>query len=225
MLASIIAARLLALDTLLPGQSLRCDGAPDAFRGLVERSTEPLLVVGRSRLTLHSRGVEVCTQSEGGHVLLKATGRLAEISDDGQDEGSRWAGRAGQIEWLGRLEDDDLILSCNDDLEAGDDGCARLGDRLGVLSDEWVDLVRSTRRERWSGQLDTLLDELGPMPRALNARAVHCAALINPQPALGVALEVRPAVLTARTTARRLAMAEQGLVDSIARLRTPGPCF
>ena len=79
--------------------------------------------------------------------------------------------------------------------------------------------------ERWPGQLDALLDELGPMPEALNARAVHCAALINPQPALGVALEVRPAVLTARTTARRLAMAEQGLVDSIARLRTPGPCF
>lgn len=227
MLVSTIAARLLALDTLLPGQTLRCEGAPDEFRALVESSTEPLVVVGRSRLTLHSRGVEVCTQSDGDDILLKATGRLAEISDDGQDEGSRWAGRAGQVEWLGGLVDDDQILSCDDTSAGaeGDDESRLLGDRLGVLGDEWIDLVRSTRRERWPGQLDTLLDELGPMPGALNARAMHCAALINPQPALGVALEVRPAVLTARTTARRLAMAEQGLVDSIARLRTPGPCF
>ena len=86
MLVPTIAARLLALDTLLPGQTLRCDGAPDEFRALVESSAEPLVVVGRSRLTLHSRGVEVCTQSDGDDILLRATGRLAEISDDGQDE-------------------------------------------------------------------------------------------------------------------------------------------
>lgn len=98
-------------------------------------------------------------------------------------------------------------------------------DCRGELAEEWKELVRSTGRERWPGQLESIIDELGPMPSALNARACYIAALINPLPALGVALEIRPAVITARSTSRRLSMAEDGLRDSIRRLKLPGPCF
>ena len=96
---------------------------------------------------------------------------------------------------------------------------------LQELVTQWLELVRRTHREREPGQLDQLLADLGPAPAGPNAYAAWVAALINPLPALGVALEVRPAVLTARTTARRLRMAEFGLRDSIARLQRPGPCF
>ena len=51
------------------------------------------------------------------------------------------------------------------------------------------------------------------------------AGLINPLPALGVALEVRPAVLMAETADLRVQVAEMGLRDSIQRLASPGPAF
>ena len=172
-----------------------------------------------------ARGCEVAASVDGDDVLLTATGRLCEIVEEGADEGSRWAGRAGTVEWLGSLGDDDYRLSNEDTYalakakehgsslgkEENPERLARLGVRLGDLAEEWATLVRATNRERVPGQLDAIQASLGAMPEALNARAVHIAALVNPLPALGVALEIRPAVLTARTTSRRLSMAEDGL--------------
>ena len=232
-------ARLLVLDTLLPGQCLRCEAPPQLFRDLVSTEQAPLVACGRNRLTLHSRGCEVAASVDGDDVLLTATGKLCEIVEEGADEGSRWAGRAGTVEWLGSLGDDDYCLSNEDTYalakakehgsslgkEENPERLARLGVRLGDLAEEWATLVRATNRERVPGQLDAIQASLGAMPEALNARAVHIAALVNPLPALGVALEIRPAVLTARTTSRRLSMAEDGLRDSIRRLQRPGPCF
>lgn len=226
--ASTQPARLLVLDTLLPGQQLRCETPPAGFRTLVEETEAPLVVVGSERLSLHSRGVEAVATIDRDDVLLTATGRLADVVERGEDEGSRWAGRAGAVRWLGSLADNDMALSPDDDSNADDsDRTARFGTLIVEMMDEWIGLVRTTRRERSPGQLDRIIESLGPLPPAdsPNARAVYAAALINPQPALGVALEVRPAVLTARTTQRRGSMAWQGLTDSIERLRRPGPCF
>mmetsp|Transcript_12586 Transcript_12586/g.40944 ORF Transcript_12586/g.40944 Transcript_12586/m.40944 type:complete len:273 (+) Transcript_12586:61-879(+) len=98
---------------------------------------------------------------------------------------------------------------------------------LGPLVEEWISLLRSTSRERSPGQLDAVLDDLGPLPGESrpNARALWVAGLINPLPALGVALEVRPAALMAATADERIRVAEFGLRDSIQRLRSPGPPF
>jgi len=98
---------------------------------------------------------------------------------------------------------------------------------LESLVEEWDTLVRTTNRERFPGHLDSIRQDLGPLPKAdkPNERALWVSGLINPLPALGVAIEIRPAVLTARTTSRRLIMAEYGIRDSIDRLRCPGPCF
>ena len=223
-------ARLLVLDTLLPGQQLRCEAPPAAFRTLVEGSQAPLVVVGSERLSLHSRGVEVVATAERDDIILTATGRLADVAEQGEDEGSRWAGRAGSVRWLGSLGADDSILSPNDDPSAQEEDPernTRFSYILGDLVTEWATLVRSTGRERSPGQLDRIIDGLGavPPPEAPNALAIYAAALINPQPALGVALEVRPAVLTALTTQRRGSMVWQGLTDSIERLQRSGPCF
>ena len=190
----------------------------------------PLVACGRNRLTLHSRGCEVAASVDGDGVLTAPAN--CEIVEEGADEGSRWAGRAGTVEWLGSLGDDDYCLSNEDTYalakakehgsslgEENPERLARLGVRLGDLAEERATLVRATNRERVPGQLDAIQASLGAMPEALNARAVHIAALVNPLPALGVALEIRPAVLTARTTSRRLSMAEDGLRDSIRRLQ------
>ena len=89
----------------------------------------------------------------------------------------------------------------------------------------WV--VRNGGRERSPGQLDGVMRDLGPMPEAdaPSARALWIAGLINPLPALGVALEVRPAALMAPTAEVRLQVVEMGLQDSIERLKSPGPTF
>ena len=62
---------------------------------------------------------------------------------------------------------------------------------------------------------------MGPMPaRASKARrAAWVAALINPIPALGVAYEIRPALLMARDTLTMLTVATEGIRLSIERLR------
>ena len=65
------------------------------------------------------------------------------------------------------------------------------------------------------------------MPEASrpSARALWVAGLINPLPGMGVALEIRPAVLMAETADLKLQAVEMGLEDSIERLRRPEPSF
>jgi hypothetical protein len=98
---------------------------------------------------------------------------------------------------------------------------------LDPLVAEWTRLVVETGRERSPDQIKTLLADLGPMPDAEypDDRALWVAALINPLPALGVAMEIRPATLEATSASERLEVAETGLLDSIARLKRPGPTF
>ena len=57
-----------------------------------------------------------------------------------------------------------------------------------------------------------------PPPELPSALAFWIAGLINPLPALGVALEVRPAALMAGGARERLRVVEAGLKDSIVRL-------
>lgn len=56
-------------------------------------------------------------------------------------------------------------------------------------------------------------------------RARVWQALINPLPALGVCLEVRPAVLEAETPLERVEAVKDAITDSISRLKRlpPGP--
>jgi len=226
----VVSVRLLVLDTLVPGQRLRLDAAPQSFSGSLSNSPCPLVVVGREGLSLHTRGVEIAIV-EGSDdkecVTLAATGRIAEICDVGVDEGSRWKGREGSVRWLcANLADNDAALSVNEEPpEVTTAKILALSDTVGNLAEEWRQALEVSNRERFPGHLRGILHDLGSMPEEPNKRALWVAGLINPLPALGVALEIRPAVLTARTTSRRLLMAERGLRDSIDRIRRPGPCF
>ena len=87
---------------------------------------------------------------------------------------------------------------------------------LDTLVAEWTRLVVESGRERQPNQIRDLLGDLGPMPEAADAddRALWVAALINPLPALGVALEIRPAALAATTTRERLEVARPACLPS-----------
>lgn len=114
-------------------------------------------------------------------------------------------------------------------LEEGEASSAAVAraELLQGLAEEWVDLVRTTERERSEGQMTRLLTDLGPMPDAEDAdeRALWTSALINPLPALGVAPEVRAAVLEATETMTKVELVHDALVESIKQIkkRPKGP--
>ena len=60
--------------------------------------------------------------------------------------------------------------------------------------------------------------KLRPPSSPPGERALWVAALINPLPALGVALEIRPAVLSASTVSERLSIVTMGIRSSIGHL-------
>ena len=226
-MADTCSARLLVLDTLLPGQRLRCAEAPGSFAKLVEDSNEPLVCVGRNQLSLHWVGCEaMASRDESGSIILTASDRLAQIEDGYSDDGgSKWNGRVGSVQWLGRLSEQDTLLSeddsyslakalehgSNSGMEMSPERLVRVGKDVKELTDEFVSLAGPT--------VEQLLEQLGPAPEAPNAQAFHVAALLNPiVPINDDFLFIRPAVMTARSTANRLDYAERGLRDAIKRL-------
>jgi hypothetical protein len=86
------------------------------------------------------------------------------------------------------------------------------------LVDRWVELAREN--ERQVGQIDKLLDDLGsiPPPERPSERSFWIGALINPLPAMGVALEIRPALLSARTAEERVEISLDGIFRSIKHM-------
>mmetsp|Transcript_10221 Transcript_10221/g.22721 ORF Transcript_10221/g.22721 Transcript_10221/m.22721 type:complete len:206 (-) Transcript_10221:1406-2023(-) len=103
---------------------------------------------------------------------------------------------------------------------------------LSLASDQMtydnVDVVAGTRRKSGepglrvnaSALIRKVQQELGPMPspECPTAFAVWGAALLNPLPALGVATEIRGAVLEAEGAERKLGVLERGLIKSINNL-------
>eukprot|EP01045_Picozoa_sp_COSAG04_P015746 COSAG04_NODE_1267_length_7479_cov_16.387398_9_plen_294_part_00 len=85
---------------------------------------------------------------------------------------------------------------------------------LAELVAEWSELVKSGGHEKQDGQLKGVLADLGPMPEPPGQRAMWVAALINPLPGLGVAYEIRPAMLDARSVEERSATPNDPLRSS-----------
>eukprot|EP00242_Pyramimonas_sp_CCMP2087_P018243 CAMPEP_0198198016 /NCGR_PEP_ID=MMETSP1445-20131203/1542_1 /TAXON_ID=36898 /ORGANISM="Pyramimonas sp., Strain CCMP2087" /LENGTH=282 /DNA_ID=CAMNT_0043867455 /DNA_START=530 /DNA_END=1378 /DNA_ORIENTATION=+ len=101
----------------------------------------------------------------------------------------------------------------------------QLSSSLEPEVEEWQRLVREGGHERHPEQLSELFRDLGPLPPAEDCddRAFWVAAMINPVPALGVAYEIRPAVLTAQSTTTRLEVALAAIKSSISHLNGTTP--
>jgi hypothetical protein len=92
---------------------------------------------------------------------------------------------------------------------------------LEALVTQWLELVRTSERERFEGHLHGILADLGPMPPPEEADELcfWAGALLNPLPKLGVAKEVRAALLDAPDCLRRVQLVEESLLDSIERMK------
>ena len=82
-------------------------------------------------------------------------------------------------------------------------------------------LVTTVLRRR--GQIDNILDDLGPCPSANepNAACLWLAALLNPLPALGVAPEIRPKMLLADNWHQRFELLVSAVDASLDVVRAP----
>jgi len=86
------------------------------------------------------------------------------------------------------------------------------------LVERWIELAREN--EKRPEQIDQLLEEIGEIPPEdePSERALWVGALINPLPALGVAMEIRPSLLTATTAEERVEIACEGIMKSIKHM-------
>lgn len=146
-------------------------------------------------------------------IELKAVRRFR-IVGEVDDAPSGWT--EARVEFLSDKDNESDLAQQSDRL-----GLARAmskARRLRSLVDEWIVLART--KERHSGQIDRLLLELGDMPSSEEPtdRAFWVGALINPIPSMGVALEIRPALLTARTAEERVDIALSGIQRSIQHM-------
>lgn len=217
------------LDSMLPGQQL--DFFSDHTPVAVPVEHDRFGMVGFYRtprgLAPLDCGVEVrvLNRSEVGDGRLRlevAAGRCFNIpgsiqhQDAREDEGfispDTRPRLIASVEW----EDEDMEDPSESDLKASTS--------LENLVNEWMRLVRAGH-ERQPGQMDKVLQDLGAMPpaREVTNRALWVCALINPLPSLGVAFEVRPKALQARSPKARLEVATEGITRSIAHLNGTQP--
>jgi hypothetical protein len=85
------------------------------------------------------------------------------------------------------------------------------------LVDLWIELA--SEKERSPGQIDAILPTTNfggdTALRSTVQRAFWIGVLINPLPGMGVALEIRPALLIAKSAEQRVEVAFHGIVRSI----------
>ncbi len=212
--------RLLVAEALVPGQTLQFVASEPATAEMYHRRV-PLAMVGRFR-KLHSHGVSIEVQkvsplpSGEAMVTLKA-GRLCEVTELGlaQDLANPWLGRDARVRYLS--PDDDEADTGHP--EAVSSRLLARSEALEALLADWVDKVRRTRRERHPGLLAAIMDALGPLPDANRPteRTLWVAGVINDR-RVGLANDIRPAVLMAQSADARLDAVEMALADSCARL-------
>ena len=151
-------------------------------------------------------------------ILLKGSHKRFKINKEVSTTPEGWM--EARVDFMTLIDDESECISrtTNDRY-----GLARAMSKARVLPDliqEWIELART--KERHSGQIDTLLQDIGttpPPPEEPTNISLYVGALINPLPALGVALEIRPSLLLAKTPEERVDIAIQGIRKSIRHMQ------
>ena len=228
---------LVVLDSMLPRQVLefQCNNAllMELIAECLKKETPffGMLGVARLRTGQHfhlKSGVEVeIVKSEavgkGVRLKLKA-GRRFTVQGEIEDAGKGWT--EARVLFLDSEDQEEEEVQ-GDDRMAVARAIAKAKEFTSPnmnmegkmsLVDRWVELAKNVERE--PGQIDALLEQLGeiPPPEQPSERAFWVGALINPLPAMGVAMEIRPALLTAKTAEDRVQVAQEGILRSIRHM-------
>jgi len=173
-------------------------------------------------------------EEEGWDISLRA-GRRFTI--DGEVDKTEDGWTEARVKFLDSSEEEEREISS---AMKGPSSTESIGDRLSVaraiqkckeftapnmnmdgslsLVDRWIELAKEN--ERHPGQIDVLLKQLGEIPpeHEPTERALWVGALINPLPSMGVATEIRPALLVSKKAEERVQVALDGLLKSIRHM-------
>ena len=214
----------------------------ELVRDRVARESPSFGMLGIARLAsgqqVHlTRGVEVeiledrlhfLPEGQGVKMALRATGRRFQI-EEGSVQTAGGGYTEAKVRFLDSAREEEDEIKRSEDAETYDrtsvarailkaeEFTAPNGNTPNNVSlvDRWIELART--KERSPGQIDGILEDLGDIPPAdqPSERAFWIGALINPLPGMGVALEIRPALLTAKKAEQRVEVALNGILRSI----------
>jgi Lon protease-like protein len=229
---------LVVLDSMLPRQVLKIQANNPLLMALVgdriQKETPLVGMMGMARLQtgqqVHLKyGVEVEISNpesvDGGFRMELRAGRRFRIEGDVENAPQGWT--EARVKFLDSEEEEEKEIKEGDDRLSVARAISKsmqltipnmnTEDNLSLV-ERWLVLAKENERE--SGQIDNLLQQIGEIPPSENPseRAFWVGALINPLPALGVALEIRPALLTARTAEERVHIASEGILRSIQHM-------
>jgi Lon protease-like protein len=229
---------IVVIDTMLPRQVLAIETSDPVFCQLLQTTLLPTTdgstfgMVGIQRSTLGQavfmkRGVEVTvvgkperTDPNTVRVRLRG-GRRFELAGELATAKQGWT--EARVSFLDSKQEEQeeeagekpialaQAMMKGRELKRGiDDGAS--------LIDRWIELAK--QNERQPGQIDRLVQELGEIPHSTTPSELSfwVGALINPLPAMGVALEIRPALLMAKTANDRMEVALHGIRTSIKHM-------
>lgn len=229
---------LVFRDPLLPRQVLKITVKSDLFLDLVRTRLEEespffgMLGIEQNG-DLMKTGVEVKVvefafneEQTGVRLELKA-GRRFEIVGDLEKVEQGWS--QADVKFLSSAEEeaaqDDVMskaVAMQQAMEFSDPNNSM--NESKSLVDMWLDLARTN--ENFPGQIDQLLQDLGDMPpwEEPSECAFWVGALINPTQSLGLAFEMRPKLLAAKTAQERTQIVLDAIWNSIQRM-DPSPRF
>ena len=206
---------IMFLDAMVPKQSLTFQSADPKFRRLMEACLEydEIGMLGLSPTTRRPlcHGVTIPTSPEyiqlgNGTSQLTATAdrRIEVLGEPWLDETQSYY--MATVELLDEREE---VLS-----EEQFQRAQKLSQTLPDLVKEWKTAVLDSAVTDPAGLEARSVGEI-PSELDLTARAFWIAALINPLPALGVSLEIRPAMLSCENDYQRILLACQAIQASI----------
>jgi Lon protease-like protein len=235
---------LVVLDAMLPRQVLRISVRNDLLIKLVRtrlQQEKPTFgMLGKARLqngqSVHLRsGVEVEIvgkpeiREKGQISLVLRAGRRFRIQEDSVESqpGQGWTTAKVDFVYSAKEEanekknDTMSIARAMQICQEFHNPNKSLGEDNKSLVEMWVELAKT--KERMPGQIDRLLEDIGPIPswEEPSECALWIGALINPTPALGVARELRPKLLVAKTAEERAQIALDGIWHSIQLMKGP----
>ncbi|CAJ1456879.1 unnamed protein product [Effrenium voratum] len=188
---------LLFIDAMLPGQRLVFDSSAQELVELEGEVGVLGVAPGASAIPRFGSAAQLARREGRWELRAERAFKIVGVPEQGEDGIAH-----AKVEFLHSDATEEEM---------------QLAESLPGLVEEWMATLREYGAERYTGQLDDILKDLGTMPSVQEAQrlAIWVAALVNPLPALGVALEIRPAVLAAATVKEQLEIAEQGMRGSI----------
>jgi Lon protease-like protein len=230
---------MVVVDSMLPRQVLKIQVKNNLLMELVkeclQNETPFFGMLGLARLSSgqqvhlkHGVEVEIVGKPEvidgGGMKLELIAGRRFSIEGEVDNAGKGWT--EARVRFLDSEEQEADEVKGVDRLSVARAIAKATGltcpnmimpDRQSLI-DRWIELA--TENEKKPGQIARLLEQIGeiPPPEEPTERALWVGALINPIPAMGVAMEVRPQLLIAKKAEDRVQLALDGILKSIKHM-------